>query len=81
MQIMTTWKKEKTMDIREDEIVIKRERFEALVMNEIRLTMIHKQFSTGLYIDNLSVAQLKTLLPCQSAATEIAIKQRIKELE
>ena len=43
MQIMTTWKKEKTMDIREDEIIIKRERFEALVMTEQRCKMLMRQ--------------------------------------
>ena len=30
-----------------------------------------------LYLDNLTVKQLQSLLPCQSAATEIFIKERI----
>jgi len=34
-----------------------------------------------LYLDKLSAQQLQGLLPCGSAATWIAIKQRIKDLQ
>ena len=34
-----------------------------------------------MYLDKLNVKQLLSLLPCQSAATEIAVKQRITELD